>query len=404
MERKALRRSLKRLGSVSTAYSGCGFFEHVCKSLCRHLNVRPPQFLHAFEISPVCRTALLADRQIKCVFGDLHSLYPPGIVKKMRRIQRRLMREAQRKLVAGQCLKRQAVADATSILQQALDGLLGGSEPARSAWCFRHKRECPIHFGHIHCAGTTCVDFSARSSTRFQGMGSHSLPFAVWLATRARTEEDVIIHECVAGFTPSDFMRWPSLRRNFIVRSFLISPKDFGRPATRKRRYTVLLHRRNLRDSLVRQPDPAVKFHFRVISNGNMWFSARDFDVHAYLAMLGATSCLDSLAPGSRRRLEEYHLWRRSSADPSACLICDVTQNAAHAKGTRQLMPCLLRASVPWSLTLGRCLLPWEAANKKAKKTASSNNNNNNNNNNNTTTTTTVIVATVATAKSRPWS
>ena len=79
-------------------------FEFMVIELCKHLQVDPPTFLHGFDVDKTCREALVANTSVGCVFGDCCGLFPPGIVKKAKTIQRRCAREAKHRVASGEAL------------------------------------------------------------------------------------------------------------------------------------------------------------------------------------------------------------------------------------------------------------------------------------------------------------
>ena len=104
-ERYVLTQALQNIDGVSTAYSGCGFFEFMIKQLCVHLNVDRPKFLHAFDIDAPCREALLSNSSLGCIFGDLCSLFCAKVLKKAKVVQRRLAREVRHRVADGEALR-----------------------------------------------------------------------------------------------------------------------------------------------------------------------------------------------------------------------------------------------------------------------------------------------------------
>ena len=54
-------------------------------------------------------------------------------------------------------------------------------------------------------------------------------------------------------------------------------------------------------------------------------------------------------------------VWVKSGQHPHEFQVCDLTQRVQYSKGTRRVMMCLLKRSLPWTLHGHRCLLPREA-------------------------------------------
>ena len=170
-----MRRFLKQAVGFSTAYSGAGFFESIVFQLCRHCGLKPPPCTHGWEIVPKCRQALLA-RNVsdgpEHVFGDLMSIFPQNKIRKLKRVQRVLLKEHKQMLKAGAWSHVSGVLSKGLQLMQACDGLLSAQAPADTAYCYRHGRHCTIpRVGdglHFHAAGTTCVDYSRRSTSQLR--------------------------------------------------------------------------------------------------------------------------------------------------------------------------------------------------------------------------------------------
>ena len=216
VQRDGIRKFFIEAAAITTAYSGCGFFENLISQICLHLNISPPRCVAAWEVNAKARVALhgsgcpMAPAHI---FGNLLGVYPKPVVRKMFKVQRTLSREWRSMINAGVFMHRRMMEEKGCELLTALDGLLAGQVPASSAWCYTHKRFCriptPVQDGGLclHCAGTTCVDFSARSTTRAKVMGQHMVPFASWAWARKAHLEHLILHECVVQHPSSMLLK-----------------------------------------------------------------------------------------------------------------------------------------------------------------------------------------------------
>ena len=183
--------------------------------------------------------------------------------------------------------------------------------PACTLWCYRHHQECEVRYGDLHTdgsrAGTTCVGFTARSKGRLGGLGTQQVPFACWLTTRAHAQEMLTVHECVKGHPSEKFLRRRLKEDAFFIVNWLLSPAVFGRPAARERLYTVAIRRRDMTTPLYRCPGPDVELSFKVVADCSIWFSAKEYEVHAFMAASGITLFKEALAQGHRQR--QFHNW-----------------------------------------------------------------------------------------------
>ena len=232
-------------------------------------------------------------------------VWPKRVITKLKRVQRVLLREHKRMVLAGHWVHASGVLTKGMEYLQAVDGMLAQHSPAHTAWCYRHNCFCevprpPLSEGlHFHCAGTTCVDFSRRSQTQLQLLGVHMLVFACWGWSRSLHNEPLILHECVPNH-PSSFLLQRYVGRTHVVRSFVLCPADIGHPCTRRRRFTLAVHRARLVTRLVRSPSEI--WTFKVIADADVYFSALPVEVDAYLSARGVSSWRELLPAGAQKR------------------------------------------------------------------------------------------------------
>ena len=116
------------------------------------------------------------------IYGDLCSIWPKHKIAKMRKVQRRFAREHRRRVRLGLTTHHDGIEEKWRDMLTALDAILHGVTPASTSYCHRHCRQCPIPQCStssfcFHVAGSTCVDFSTRSSTRMGLLGGHMILF-----------------------------------------------------------------------------------------------------------------------------------------------------------------------------------------------------------------------------------
>ena len=230
----------------------------------------------------------------------------------------------------------------------------------------------------LHGAGSTCVDFSAASKKKARMTGPHVLPFMIWCKTRVSLKEPVLFHECVAGH-PSELLlkRYVGVPGKYHVFTCLLCPSELGYPCTRKRRYSIAIADRMLRPDPPALLLPAETFGAAVWSNGELYFSANDEEIRAYVDRLqlerlhrkgdpmlvdpeSETVFTDLLSAGDRKRLAGYMDMVEAGSFPPPYLA-NLSQNASWAGRPSRMVGCLTKNTKYWSLGLGRPMLPSEA-------------------------------------------
>lgn len=308
-QRSGVKRFLTS-ASYSTAYSGCGFFESIVHQLSMHLGIqRPPTCTHAFEVQAKARAALLCTDLGDSpghVYGDLCGVFPGRTIRKLLKVQKVLLRECRRQVRAGQTTKRDGLNSKGIELLRACDGLLSQHQPAATAYCYAHKCHCaipraPVGSSSFHAAGTTCVDFSQRSTSQLRLLGRHMIVFACWAHGRRLAEYSLVLHECVAPH-PSAWLLRRYLGKTHVVISYILCPSIFGHPCTRKRRFTLALARSQLQTPLCESLSPAGLFTFNVVASGDIYVSALPVEIDSYLAARGVSTWRQLLCPGALRR------------------------------------------------------------------------------------------------------
>jgi hypothetical protein len=116
------------------------------------------------------------------------------------------------------------------------------------AWCYKHHDWCRIHGpeeGHdrsatrMAIAGTTCTSWSSVGKC-LRWCASSVVPFMVWAFETAAWAPHIVIHECAPRF---DVAVLQAIFIAYVVTTLVFSPTDLGYPASRPRRWTVLIHR-----------------------------------------------------------------------------------------------------------------------------------------------------------------
>ena len=165
-----------------------------------------------------------------------------------------------------------------------------------------------------------------------------------------------------------------SHKTRYVVSTLVFSPCDLGIPSGRKRRYTVLLHRKRCRPCVQYSlKDFGDLFFRRLISTGHAYYCATEKFVQRERKALakarrlpdvqpnGAAWSYRDLLPGAQRtKLVGYEkLCRRKRL--RAHFIVNLQQNTWFQSSLSQKAPCLMtRTSSLWSMVHERLLLPIE--------------------------------------------
>jgi len=62
-------------------------------------------------------------------------------------------------------------------------------------------------------------------------LGESLIPFVIWLCSRRRLQEDIIIHECTRHYDYEIFLVW--LGETHTIKSMVLSPTNFRFPVLR---------------------------------------------------------------------------------------------------------------------------------------------------------------------------
>jgi len=410
---------------VTTSYSGMGCAEAAISMVRHHLLeigiVAKVTMFSATDINAICRAVLLrhkAESASEHVFGDVLDRIPSDLRQKLENAAARLRSSVTRRTGAERLAKgadaaaayrkaavlrlgRRYIQDVRKLLEQT-------AFPAgQLASCQRHGcmcRVCPVkdtrghpHPLHVEIAGTTCTAWSSMGAG-WGWLDKSALPCMVWMFWVLAVEPDIVLHECTPRFQHQQLA--DILDGKFWCESVVMSPEDWGVPAKRPRRYTMLLNRKwqlpaatsstappAQASSIPRalQPGPmtggAAAFQFTSGCFRDLFFKQRMADCDVYMvasplqiqeynehrAARSSSSCpVDQLEfPGdvipacARAHLRAYDELR-SGSDEVCDLVC-VLQSPYHiAPGTRQVAPSLLKGSLLFSLSRRRLMLPAE--------------------------------------------
>lgn len=175
-------------------------------------------------------------------------------------------------------LGREFMREAWQILEEA------ESEEALSdcAFCYKHQGFCMLPRSmdvsfevKAHAAGPSCFDFSGLGNTD-GWLGDSSLPFLVWLREKIRRPVHVVTMENVDLF--DDAMLGELVASTYRLKVLSVDPVMFGLPATRSRKYMMLLRKGFVQWAPEVEQDPETAFHKLfcrpVPLDGGVFFSA----------------------------------------------------------------------------------------------------------------------------------
>eukprot|EP00959_Pyramimonas_sp_CCMP1952_P364532 7633657-Pyramimonas_sp.AAC.2 len=215
--------------TYSTAFSGIdapgtaiSLISSALASLTNCADVRHPQHVSAIECDNACQEELLAHPSPpSCLFSDITSFLTP--------------------LALGAVSAGRASGDLT--LTSSSFWSRSSSNTDGYSYCRVHKKRCKFSPGRLHACGSPCIDFSPLGLRR-RADGKSAESFVSWATLMRRTKPTIMVHE------NSDHFNIEILESAFsdmyVISSTIICPSQFGWPIRRKRRWTLLLHKRSV--------------------------------------------------------------------------------------------------------------------------------------------------------------
>ena len=242
------------------------------------------------------------------------------------------------------------------------------------AWCHKCRKLCRVHgpFSgsggkiRVKVAGSVCKPWSAMGS-RTGWASEYTLPFAVWIYQCAAVQPDLLVHECTENF--EHMVLKEIMGKDYDMTSFVFCPTHIGIPSRRKRRYTILLHRRMVMQSMCSFD----RLFFRPCNlPGTIYCSAPQDVIEACTEKLAAKQKLpckrpcgaswtmrEVLAPSQSRVLRQYEEHVRNLG--IACVFFNLSQTPEWSKPTGTYCPALLtRTGILWNTVKKRLVQPEE--------------------------------------------
>ena len=220
-------------------------------------------------------------------------------------------------------------------------------------------------------AGSTCTAWSRMGKKRKWSAFS-AIVFMIWAVSTLSARPDFILHECTEDFDVATLeLVFSAL---YLITSFVFSPRDLGIPASRPRRYSILVLRARFEPTVQYALEGFGNMFFRRLQcNGHAYWTAPVALVDAMVQTMASKKGLPSTQPdGSQWPIREV----MSSSKHTKLLgyerlcgktrrrlqyIVNIHQTSSHCHGLSDIAPCLMTAtSTVWSMTHNRMLIPLE--------------------------------------------
>ncbi len=248
---------------VTSSYSGMGcpeaalaWIRDALKDVGIALDVR---FHGASDVSGVCRKVLRLHKpgsRAEHIFSDVQSLFPEEKRRTLEKLGKRYRDQVKASTKAAESAKGSEVAASVYRVETRRLGekfftrarqLLAEHtfDLSVRVWCDAHQRLCPFAPPvseapslELEVAGTTCVAWSSMGSS-WGWLDPSAVPCLVWCFWMRARRPHLIIHENTPRFDVGKLLSVLGSEA-YAAASGVTSPADFGVPARRKRRYTVL--------------------------------------------------------------------------------------------------------------------------------------------------------------------
>ena len=255
-----LLRKLRQGVAVVTDYSGVGSPEIALEFIVQALQKRCGQSddsaglqlrcLYAADADAQCRRVLLSHSTGVaapcCVLGNMLERCPQSLLLECEQMLDDYREQADNAITQGQVRRTVMENFGQEFVREACKLMFKSGQEQRT-WCFRHQtsqcvqerpdRQAPRGHVTLAVAGVTCVDWSALGQ-RSGWLGDSVLPFLAWARQRKLQKETIIVIECTPGF---DDETVASIFSEYSSHTFEICPSMLGVPATRRRKYQILL-------------------------------------------------------------------------------------------------------------------------------------------------------------------
>ena len=250
---------------MTTSFSGVGSAEIAGSMLGQHfasLGMWPTGAVRVYsacEIDRRCQRVLLSHHsacKAEHVFSDVLEVLPRKAELELRHHAQRLRRQLA-DTMSGSSVRRPERQETLGVLAESFHRLaekvLQEVEVQTHASCVEHGRACPCapspaeraNRVWLAAAGSPCVAFCKGAFGNQEGfLHDSAVCLVAWAAKNRAHRPDVIVRECVPGFSRDVLSRYlntgfPSSSPLYRVESVVWNVLDEGLPVSRERRYTI---------------------------------------------------------------------------------------------------------------------------------------------------------------------
>ncbi|CAE7794869.1 unnamed protein product [Symbiodinium sp. CCMP2592] len=377
---------------VTSSFSGIATVEHCLTRLAAQHGTAdfgepkstfPPFcFYSMWEVNETCRKTVANSKlQPMHIFGSVCDKCSVDVQDRLEFVRSSWCQRQQEGMPAEQ--KRQAAwkqecdGKCMSKLLSVGTGACGIGKRSKTAYCYRHKRQClvdpPVTHRDLHfeIAGTPCVAFSPQGG-RSGWLHETSIPTSIWFAATSKSNVDLVFHECSHMF-PSEgaFGMAFSAGGGFEFSVVKVMASTVGIPMQRPRKFTLAWRKEALqsRAQLTEDLFAGVCGSSVQCSSHDFWCAPQEKVQAALIAQAkkhGADWSLaslgrDALSTGDRVRLSGYETAARDQEGSQDQLaVVDLSQNVAWRPKLGSGLPSILCGSRVWSMQHERVLISEE--------------------------------------------
>jgi hypothetical protein len=339
-------------------------------------------FWRACDSDRSCQTVLSAEGAAgpKHVFPDLTSRVSDWTNTQMKRVISHSTAHIGMKRFNGMA-ERDAVKVVSAWARGALVDIMDKAtfDDDKREYCYKcDDNRCRVYgppgfrqgFLRLAVAGTTCTSWSSMGTRRMWASDT-AVPFMVWLFEVRATLPHMVVHECTPEFDWVVFN--VVLGAFYVISTIVFSPVQLGIPASRPRRYTLLVLRTSATLTLSLTTTTFAELFYRQCSVlGHVFWSAPSNLIAKYIDDLRTKLLLPEHRPdgsewtmlqamSSAKRGSVHRLQRLCSRMQLPLkYIVNLSQSAARFRST-EYVPALTTNTVAlWSMPCQRLLIPAE--------------------------------------------
>ena len=374
--------------TVTTTYSGTGAAEEsTCHSMrCMAEVLGTPTRVRCYSAcdpAPEAQQALLhhdSESKPEHIFDSVTDRIPTRLLHRLERCRQLWKSRAMRRMPVGATAKqrREVVDRHEQKFLSAAQNMLPQYEIdlQKTSFCRVHLKQCNPHPGDnagftVEVAGTTCVAFSSMAKEPWRWLDASAIPCLAWIFYIMARRPRMVVHECVPGFDLRVLKLFLGVLYNIMSLVFCLS--DIGLPATRRRRYTLLLLK-PLHFELPFDMNHFSRLAFRKqVADARIFFNADNQEQKEIYAEMCAKANLTEtrvngryfswhtlVSRGCHRRLMTYAkaAVQEHGLEKVPFLVINIAQRQEWVGHMRSVAPALLRHSNIWLLMSDRQARP----------------------------------------------